>query len=189
MFKMAKGHKLNRQRVVAAAEDYVDAHGIKALTLPHLAKELGVRSQSLYNYVANREDLLSLVGAHMITEMRQAATDHIIGLSGRKALFTLADFIRDYMRQRPVMREIIMRLHEYPDQSPMEQAVKQFVDLVERIRVQSGSPDFPSVHIYLGAVLGYIFFDSADLFAGDSDHKSQADYHDMLNRLFPYPNK
>lgn len=185
---MAKGHKLNSDRVVAAAEKYVDAYGIKSLTLPHLATKLGVRSQSLYNYVANREDLLSQVGARMITEMRNAATDKIIGLSGRKALFTLADFIRDYMRKRPVMREIIMRLHEYPDQSPMEKAVKQFIDLVEKIRVQSGAKKFPSVHSYLGAVLGYIFFDSADLFAGDSDQKSQKDYHEMLERLFPYSN-
>lgn len=186
---MAKGHTLNRDRVVAAAEKYVDQHGIKQLTLPHLAKELGVRSQSLYNYVANREDLLSLVGARMITEMRDAATNHIIGLSGRKALFSLADFIRDYMHKRPMMREIIMRLHEYPDQSPMVKAVKQLINLVERIRVQSGSTNFPSVHTYLGAVLGYIFFDSTELFAGDSAQKSQEDYHQMLNRLFPYPAK
>jgi AcrR family transcriptional regulator len=50
---------LNRERVLRAAVRLADERGAKELTMRKLAKELGVEAMSLYNHVANKDDLLN----------------------------------------------------------------------------------------------------------------------------------
>jgi AcrR family transcriptional regulator len=49
---------LNRERVLRAAIALADERGAHELTMRKLAQELGVEAMSLYNHVANKDDLL-----------------------------------------------------------------------------------------------------------------------------------
>ncbi|MGZ6673728.1 MAG: TetR/AcrR family transcriptional regulator, partial [Solirubrobacteraceae bacterium] len=49
---------LSRERVLRAAIALADERGAQELTMRKLAKELGVEAMSLYNHVANKDDLL-----------------------------------------------------------------------------------------------------------------------------------
>jgi AcrR family transcriptional regulator len=49
---------LNRERVLRAAIALADQGGFESLSMRNLAKELGVEAMSLYNHVANKDDLL-----------------------------------------------------------------------------------------------------------------------------------
>ena len=49
---------LNRERVLSAALALADQGGFESLTMRNLAKEVGVEAMSLYNHVANKDDLL-----------------------------------------------------------------------------------------------------------------------------------
>ncbi len=44
--------------MLRAAVALADEHGIEALSMRRLAKELGVEAMSLYNHVANKDDML-----------------------------------------------------------------------------------------------------------------------------------
>ncbi|TML11552.1 MAG: TetR family transcriptional regulator, partial [Actinobacteria bacterium] len=48
---------LTRDRVLRAAIRIADEEGLDALTMRRLGQELGVQAMSLYNHVANKEDL------------------------------------------------------------------------------------------------------------------------------------
>jgi AcrR family transcriptional regulator len=50
---------LSRDRVLRAAMKIADEAGIEALSMRKLARELGVEAMSLYNHVANKDDLLN----------------------------------------------------------------------------------------------------------------------------------
>jgi AcrR family transcriptional regulator len=50
--------RLNRDRVLRVAMALADAHGIESLSMRKLGVELGVEAMSLYNHVANKDDLL-----------------------------------------------------------------------------------------------------------------------------------
>ncbi|MGP3965524.1 TetR/AcrR family transcriptional regulator C-terminal domain-containing protein [Nonomuraea sp. 3N208] len=50
--------RLNRQRVLEAAIALADAHGIESLTMRKLGDKLGIEAMSLYNHVANKNDLM-----------------------------------------------------------------------------------------------------------------------------------
>ena len=49
---------LNRERVLRAAMELADEEGLEALTMRSLGERLGVEAMSLYNHVANKEDVL-----------------------------------------------------------------------------------------------------------------------------------
>jgi AcrR family transcriptional regulator len=84
---------LNRERVLRAAIRLADEAGVESLTMRKLAKQLGVEAMSLYNHVANKDDILDgiveivfseierpPIGADWKTAMRQRA------ISTREAL-------------------------------------------------------------------------------------------------------
>src|SRR5688500_16468654 len=50
---------LSRERVLNAAIALADEGGIEALSMRKLGQELGVEAMSLYNHVANKDDLLA----------------------------------------------------------------------------------------------------------------------------------
>jgi AcrR family transcriptional regulator len=49
---------LDRERVLQAAIEFIDRHGLAALTMRRLGAQLGVEAMALYRYVPGREDLL-----------------------------------------------------------------------------------------------------------------------------------
>ena len=56
--KSARRAPLSRERVLRAAIALADASGIESLTMRKLGQELGVEAMSLYNHVANKDDIL-----------------------------------------------------------------------------------------------------------------------------------
>jgi AcrR family transcriptional regulator len=50
--------RLSRERVLTAALVLADKGGIESLTMRKLGQELGVEAMSLYNHVANKDDIL-----------------------------------------------------------------------------------------------------------------------------------
>ncbi|MBA1392556.1 TetR family transcriptional regulator, partial [Lactobacillus sp. XV13L] len=67
---MVKKRSLDLNKVIAKATEMIRSDGLSATTLPRLARELNVRSQSLYHYVSGRKQLLSLVGASRVKILR-----------------------------------------------------------------------------------------------------------------------
>src|SRR5579864_6680848 len=49
---------LSRERVLRAAVTFADGNGIAALSMRKLGEVLGVEAMSLYNHVANKDQLL-----------------------------------------------------------------------------------------------------------------------------------
>jgi AcrR family transcriptional regulator len=49
---------LNRDRVLRAAVAFADQHGVASLSMRKLGEALGVEAMSLYNHVANKDELL-----------------------------------------------------------------------------------------------------------------------------------
>lgn len=60
---------LDRERVLLAALELIDAEGLQALTMRRLAGALGVTPMALYNHVAGRHELLDGVADLVAREM------------------------------------------------------------------------------------------------------------------------
>jgi AcrR family transcriptional regulator len=60
---------LDRRRILGAAVEYIDRHGLAALTMRRLGAHLGVEAMALYRYVPGREQLLDGVVETVIDEL------------------------------------------------------------------------------------------------------------------------
>ncbi len=60
---------LDRRRVLAAAIEFIDEHGLEALTMRRMGAYLGVEGMALYRHVTGREDLLDGVVELVIDEL------------------------------------------------------------------------------------------------------------------------
>lgn len=60
---------LTRERLLQAAMRLADQGGIEALSMRKLAQELGVEAMSLYNHVANKDDILDSIVDRVVSEI------------------------------------------------------------------------------------------------------------------------
>jgi AcrR family transcriptional regulator len=61
--------RLDHERIVQAAIRYIDAHGVRELTMRRLGGYLGVEGMALYRYVPGREALLDAVVEKVVDEL------------------------------------------------------------------------------------------------------------------------
>jgi AcrR family transcriptional regulator len=60
---------LDRDRIVAAAIEFIDDEGLAGLTMRRLGERLGVEAMSMYRYVPGKEDLLDAVVESLVMSM------------------------------------------------------------------------------------------------------------------------
>ena len=63
---------LSRERVLRTAVDLADSAGIEAVTMRRLGQELGVEAMSIYNHVANKDDILNGIFEMVVSEIHLA---------------------------------------------------------------------------------------------------------------------
>ena len=64
---------LSRERILRAAIDLADEDGIEALTMRRLGRRLGVEAMSLYNHVADKDDIIDGMVELIATEFEVPA--------------------------------------------------------------------------------------------------------------------
>jgi AcrR family transcriptional regulator len=69
---------LDRDRVVRAAIELIDEHGVHALSMRRLGRQLNVEAMSLYAYVQSRENLLDGVIAAVVDDLFDDPDTHLM---------------------------------------------------------------------------------------------------------------
>ena len=87
---------LSRRGIAEEALRLVEEEGMEALTTRRLAKRLGVEGPSLYNHVANRDDLLDEMTALIDEQVDASLLDH-------------AGLARGHRRVRPLLPARVLR--------------------------------------------------------------------------------
>jgi AcrR family transcriptional regulator len=88
---------LNRERVLRAAIALADQGGVESLSMRKLAKELGVEAMSLYNHVANKDDILDGLVDLVFREIEPPAAD----VDWKTAMRGRAISTREALRRHP----------------------------------------------------------------------------------------
>ena len=71
--RVGRPRRLTAPGVVDAAIEVADGHGLEGLSMPSLAKHLGVGTMTLYGYVENKEDLLDKMAVRLFEDVRVIA--------------------------------------------------------------------------------------------------------------------
>lgn len=98
--------RLNREHVLRAALEYVDAHGLQALSMNKLGAELGVKGMSLYSHVASKDELLDGIVEAMWGELEPPAAT---GMTWPAAVHSYARSLRDMIYRHAAAAPLLNR--------------------------------------------------------------------------------
>lgn len=167
---MASVRTLSTAKVVAAATEIARRDGLQKLTMSTLAKKLNIRSQSLYHYICNRDELVSLVGAHVLNELHQQIVDSIVGLSGKTAIIKMGDIVRQEIIKQPFMTSVFYMMQVNPHEHNVQAAMEKIVEIIKKIINEDDVlKKTVDPQMLVGAAFGFIFIDLLP------DHRSQRD--------------
>lgn len=167
--------RLNREHVLRAALEYVDAHGLAALSMNKLGAELGIKGMSLYSHVASKDELLDGIVEAMWGELEPPTADD---MTWPEAVHSYARSLHE-MVYRHVAAAPLLNRATLPVRS------LEYVDAYRKVLVRAGLTDRQAIQS-LRAVHGYALgFSLAEVSwwggGGDDDHC--ADDLTMLRRV------
>lgn len=178
--------RLDRDRVIAVAADLADEHGVHAVTLSAVAREVGVRTPSLYSHVRGFDDLRAALAALALGELADRGQRALAGRAGRDALVALANVHRDYAREHPGRFEAAGAL-DVPLTPDLENAAARVADLSVAVLRGFAIPTKDHVHavrLVASLLRGFIELEVGGAFAhrAPSSAKSWARVLDVLDR-------
>lgn len=141
---------LTRERVLREALEYVDGHGLEALSMHKLGAQLGVKAMSLYNHVDGKPDLLDGL-VHVLWE--EAERDVEVGPDWRGALRSLAHTLRAVVRRHPDAAPLLMTRPTMPEPA------LRLCDAQLQVLGQAGFDDEHAVEVVrtiIGYALGHV---------------------------------
>jgi AcrR family transcriptional regulator len=68
--RVGRPPRLTTHQIVTTAIELADEHGLEGLSMPKLAKRLGVGTMTLYGYVENKDDLLDRIAERIFQGLR-----------------------------------------------------------------------------------------------------------------------
>ena len=133
----ARKERLNRDRVLCTAVDLADRGGIDALSMRHLAGELGVVPMALYKHVADKDELL----------------DGMVDLVFAEIEFSSGSGWRSAMRGRAIsVREALLRhpwaVGRMESGTPGPANLRHHNAVLACLRSEAGFPFRVAVHAY-----------------------------------------
>lgn len=119
---------LSRERILQVALQRADAEGLEALSMRKLAQALGVKAMSLYNHVANKDDMVDGMVDRVVGEIELPRLD--------------VDW-KTAMRQRAVSAHTILLRHPWATLALMSRvnggpAMLRYVDATLACLVEAG---------------------------------------------------
>ena len=172
---------LTRDRVLEAAVAYADEHGVAALSMRKLAAELGFEVMSLYNHVANKQDMFQGMIDRVAGEI-----EHGDG-PWRDAISAMAHSAHEMLRRHPWAPAIWNSHFPGPNRfGHLEWILRTFSD--------GGFPDELVYHAYHAVefhIMGFAIQEQQYAQSGVGDDLGESQIFEMLSERLPeaqFPN-
>lgn len=166
----ARRPRLDHEAVLRAAEQIVDRDGYDALTMTLLASALDTRASSLYNHVANLEDLRAEVQIRAMRMLGSHVSRAAMGRAGADGLRVLSHELRAFAREHPQRYAAITR-----PPIKREEFFAAAAGTIEALSVMVRSAGLPEEHTLrtgmaiFSALHGFVSLEAAGYFGGIAD--------------------
>ena len=149
---MSPRSNLTKTTVVQAAADLINAEGLEALSLGRLAKELGIRTPSLYNHVDGLPGLMRELSILNARNLAERISEAAIGQSGPELVRAVMQTMRAYIKEAPGLYLSTVRASgTQPEGDPdLEQEEARSVKVGMAVMVSFGLEGEEAVHAVRG---------------------------------------
>jgi len=163
---------LSRERILEAALELADAGGIESLTMRKLGRALGFEAMSLYNYVANKDDLLDGILDLVLAESEPPAPEGEWDVAVRASAVS----VHHALRRHTWACGLLMS----PERGIRPARLRYMDLLLGRLREAGFSADttYHAYHVLDGHIFGYSIWEISHM-------QAPADPGPILERLGP----
>ncbi len=171
---------LSRDRILRAALELVDESGIDALTMRRLGQELGFEAMSLYNHVANKDDVIDGMLDLVLDEGELPAP----GGNWETSIRESAVSVHAALRKHPWAANVLM---SYPRVRPKR--LQYMESLLGRLTEAGFSADttYHAYHVLDGHIFGFSLWESAHTFSAEEESEMQELFEKVITPdAFPY---
>lgn len=156
-------------RLVNAAAQFADEHGLAAVTVSALARQFEVRPASVYSHISGLDELLDRTSLFALHELADRLADDLAGKAGRDALFAFANAHRDYARAHPGRWQAAQRRLDAETAAASEGGkIARFARAIMRGYGLSADDEVHAVRLLGSAVNGFVAIEAG----GGFDHSA-----------------
>jgi AcrR family transcriptional regulator len=168
---------LSRARILQAALELADESGIESVTMRRLGQVLGFEAMSLYNHVANKDDLLDGILDLVLAEGEPPASEGDWDASVRASAIS----VHDALRKHPWSAALLMTGRIRPTR------LKYMDSLLGRLREAGFSADttYAVYHVLDGHIFGFALWEAGYTLKSEDAEKLAASVMPMLD-AYPY---
>lgn len=168
---------LDKTKIIETAVHLANAQGLEQVTLAALAKQLGIKTPSLYNHIDGMSGLKKELALYGIQKLKEQLTQAAIGKSGDKALFSIGTAYVSFARTHPGLYEATLPVSHDPD---IQEAGDGIVKLLLRVLEEYNLQEEEALHVVRGIRSLVHGFASLELKGGFS---LSLDHDESLKRL------
>jgi AcrR family transcriptional regulator len=171
---------LSRDRILRAAVELVDEHGLDALTMRRLGQELGFEAMSLYNHVANKDEVIDGMLDLVLDEGELPAPGGDWETSIRESAIS----IHSALRKHPWAANVLM---SYGQVRPAR--LQYMESLLRRLREAgfSAQTTYHVYHVLDGHIFGFSLWETAHSFSDEEESEMQEMFDNVITaEAFPY---
>ena len=171
---------LSRDRILRAALELADESGIEALTMRKLGQALGFEAMSLYNHVANKDDVLDGILDLVLAETEPPSAE----VEWATAIRTSASSVHQALRRHPWSCALLM--------SPgrIRPARLRYMDLLlGRLREAGFSAEttYTAYHVLDGYIFGFSLWETSHSYTAEEISKFATVFEDVITPdAYPY---
>jgi len=137
---MVKRRTLTQAKVLATANQLIEANGLNGLTIRDLAVALDVRPQSIYNYVDSLSDLLDQVGLQFVQGVSDRLTEQLNNASKEEKLMVFAQEFRDACKRHVGLAPLLLSLTDSVKSPKTQKAlIKLYQDMFRPLQLDDSS--------------------------------------------------
>lgn len=124
---------ITKTKIIEAATEIGNQEGLHALSMPKIARSLGIRSQSLYNHVGNLDEILTGISLHLTEEAHDTILNGLIGQSGPAAVLSFCQLTRKFWLAHLRLAPLLFTRPETATAPDLLQARQATIDILNTI--------------------------------------------------------
>jgi AcrR family transcriptional regulator len=169
--------KITSERLIQAIIKSSNKKDLYRITLQDVANELGIKPPSLYNHINGIDDMYLKIGVYGVEVLTNNLVSASIGLSGRDALYAIAQAYYAFAVEQPVLINAIENPFIVKNIS-MNTERKKVVSLILTVLKNSGYEEEESIHM-IRVLRSYLYGFSK--LQSDSLHQIDLDLETSFN--------
>lgn len=176
---------INMTAITESAINIGNQDGLDSLTMPKIARSLGIKSQSLYNHVNNLGEIRIAMSISLFKSLKQELLEGMLGLSGRDAINmyfkVFHQFCMDHLH--------LNRLLFLPAQDQSTELTAAFQDVIQILirLLKDILPDETTIDLYtktlMSVFVGFTMNETNNAFKTNPNHQD-TNLSEMVDLIF-----